>query len=73
MGLSQRVSSITSRIATPPKMSDPYAKVYTMKKSRMTADQKKFYRITLALIKDGVELPPEIKTRWLMLQLNCTY
>jgi hypothetical protein len=54
-------------------MSDPYAKVYTMKKSRMTADQKKFYRITLALIKDGVELPAEIKTRWLMLQLNCTY
>jgi hypothetical protein len=44
-----------------------------MKKSRMTADQKKFYRITLALIKDGVELPPEIKAKWLMLQLNYTY
>lgn len=43
------------------------------RKPRMSADQKKFYRITLALIKDGVALPPEIKTRWLMLQLNYTY
>ena len=45
----------------------------TTRKPRMSVPQKKFYRITLALIKDGVELPPEIKARWLMLQLNYTY
>jgi hypothetical protein len=44
-----------------------------MSKPRMSVDQKKFYRITLALIKDGVELPQEIKMRWLDLQVNYTY
>lgn len=44
-----------------------------MRKPRMTQDQKKFYRITIALMKDGVKLPPEIRARWILLQNNYTY
>jgi hypothetical protein len=44
-----------------------------MKKSRMNKDQKSFYRITLALMKQGVEIPEEIRAKWILLHLNYTY
>ena len=54
-------------------MSVPSAKVEPMKKSRMTKQEKIFYREVFAQLQNGDFIEGEILRKWLHLQLNKTY